>query len=165
MNIRNLTSYNRSKIAPNIFVLWLNDNTLVHINTDYLKFRDSIPDLQNIKAFLFQIKKSQQWCAEYSRPDSSSNGYYGINSTSFDDTLNALQIEYEKVWNEFNDRIANPAVNLEYELSRHDWYYQYSDDHSVWSSGETHWKKIEGLIKEVTPEVAKELLEKYAPKE
>lgn len=27
-------------------------------------------------------------------------------------------------------------------LARHDWYYEFSDDHRYWSSGNASWRKI-----------------------
>jgi hypothetical protein len=53
---------------------------------------------------------------------------------------------------------------LETRLKSHDWYCDFSDDHSVWSSGEASRKKILTLITQVNPEQARELWAKYAPK-
>ena len=36
-------------------------------------------------------------------------------------------------------------AQLEAALKRHDWYYDYSDDHRVWSSGNANWKLIQDL--------------------
>jgi hypothetical protein len=33
-------------------------------------------------------------------------------------------------------------------LSKHDWYYQYSDDHRWWSSGNASWKIINDVLKD-----------------
>ena len=59
---------------------------------------------------------------------------------------------------------------LEGLLARHDWYYQYSDDHSVWKRGQREHDAIgeeqRRLIHEVKVPIEEilELTHKYAPK-
>lgn len=31
-------------------------------------------------------------------------------------------------------------------LKGHDWYYNYSDDHRVWRSGQSTWELINGIL-------------------
>lgn len=55
--------------------------------------------------------------------------------------------------------------DLEKELRSHDWYYHYSDDHSVWSRGRAQWQKISALLKkaqEVDRARADALYKKYS---
>lgn len=33
-------------------------------------------------------------------------------------------------------------------LSTHDWYYNYSDDHSVWRKGQAEWQAIASAMKD-----------------
>jgi len=28
------------------------------------------------------------------------------------------------------------------ELDKHDWYYEYSDDHGVWNRGQSEWNRL-----------------------
>lgn len=42
-----------------------------------------------------------------------------------------------------DQRLAELAKKLQY----HDWYYNYSDDHSVWRRGEERSAQIQGEIK------------------
>lgn len=58
---------------------------------------------------------------------------------------------------------TDPVFNLEEQLGCHDWYYQMSDDHSVWSGGQRHWDQINKLIHQVPVEKVHELWAKYAP--
>ena len=34
------------------------------------------------------------------------------------------------------------------ELQRHDWYYEYSDDHKVWEKGRNNSKRIQAAAQE-----------------
>ena len=34
------------------------------------------------------------------------------------------------------------------ELQRHDWYYEYSDDHKVWEKGKNNLKRIQAVAQE-----------------
>lgn len=58
---------------------------------------------------------------------------------------------------------SDPVKHLERELRCHDWYYMFSDDHSVWSAGCAHWKLLLTLAEKVDAEVAAELWSKHAP--
>ena len=55
----------------------------------------------------------------------------------------------------------------EEKLSSHDWYYVYSDDHRIWTSGEAQSRELNKLSKslvdlgQATKE--KELYNQYAP--
>ena len=61
-------------------------------------------------------------------------------------------------------------AKLEELCYKHDWYYDYSDDHWVWTRGNTQYKEIQLWINKcynlgVHAEVVKEVISKYAPKE
>lgn len=47
-------------------------------------------------------------------------------------------------------------INL---LKTHDWYYDFSDDHSVWKAGEAQYKRIMELSKLYDP--TREILRQY----
>lgn len=34
------------------------------------------------------------------------------------------------------------------ELNRHDWWYDYSDDHKAWKRGQANWERLRELSKE-----------------
>lgn len=56
-------------------------------------------------------------------------------------------------------------------LRKHDWYYNYSDDHRAWTKGRDSWKKItatKARINEMGEDKARlgdALFVKYQPKE
>lgn len=59
-------------------------------------------------------------------------------------------------------------LKLEELCYRHDWYYDYSDDHRVWSRGSAKRKEIQSWIKKcynlgAHEEEVKEIVSKYAP--
>tara|TARA_X000000950_G_scaffold283858_2_gene385667 strand:+ start:1888 stop:2121 length:234 start_codon:yes stop_codon:yes gene_type:complete len=35
------------------------------------------------------------------------------------------------------------------ELTKHDWYYDYSDDHRVWTKGRENLKRIQAIAQEI----------------
>ena len=41
----------------------------------------------------------------------------------------------------------SPADYLD-ELRRHDWYYNYSDDHSVWTKGRNNAHRLQAIVAE-----------------
>jgi len=63
-----------------------------------------------------------------------------------------------------------PLVILEKLLGSHDWYFDYSDDYSVWKKGMTERSAINQEQKRLiesglaTVEEVQELTQKYAPK-
>ena len=48
-------------------------------------------------------------------------------------------------------------------LATHDWFYDYSDDHSVWSRGASIYNKLHGLKAKVDP--TGKIWNEYAPAE
>jgi len=62
-----------------------------------------------------------------------------------------------------------PLVILEKLLQTHDWYFDYSDDHSVWKKGMTERSAINQEQKRLvelglaTTEEVQELTQKYVP--
>lgn len=46
------------------------------------------------------------------------------------------------------------------ELERHDWFHAMSDDHRVWASGDTDWRRLESIAKQV--EGGEELMREYS---
>lgn len=63
--------------------------------------------------------------------------------------------------NDFTEQL----FELEVLLKKHDKYYDYSDDHSVWSKGNNEWKAIQKLSTELKiagyAEEVQELFEKF----
>lgn len=52
---------------------------------------------------------------------------------------------------------------LEDALKRHDWYYQMSDSHSVWSLGQIESDLIKSLRQSLGYKETEELYKKYCP--
>lgn len=56
-------------------------------------------------------------------------------------------------------------TQLEELCNKHDWYYQYSDDHSVWIRGNESWNNIAKLAKKCNDvglyEEALKIIDKY----
>lgn len=77
--------------------------------------------------------------------------------------VNALRERYNSVLVEKDRYDSDPAYALEKELKGHDWFYHYSDDHSVFSAGERHWDLIRDLLRKVDSAIAKKLWSQYAP--
>jgi hypothetical protein len=48
-------------------------------------------------------------------------------------------------------------------LGQHDWFYAYSDDHSVWSAGKSHMARILDLQKHLDADFS--IWDEYAPAE
>jgi hypothetical protein len=44
-----------------------------------------------------------------------------------------------------NSEMQLLLLELECSLQKHDKYYDYSDDHSVWKRGEEQWKHIQSI--------------------
>lgn len=61
--------------------------------------------------------------------------------------------------------ITEQLFELEVLLKKHDKYYDYSDDHSVWSKGNAEWKSIQSLSTQLKlagyTEEVQELFEKF----
>lgn len=57
----------------------------------------------------------------------------------------------------------NPFDRYVQLLKTHDWYYDYTDDHSVWQRGNRERAEITQMYKALGSEVAKETWNKYAP--
>jgi len=51
--------------------------------------------------------------------------------------------------------------DLDKLLSRHDWYYAFSDDHSYWTRGEAGWEEIQRVQKELASRDADRLVQAY----
>jgi hypothetical protein len=63
-------------------------------------------------------------------------------------------------------RFPDKVTLLKHLIDTHDWYYHFSDDHRVWSSGEAAGRRIKLLLEELKdshPEV-KKYYEEKAPK-
>ena len=57
---------------------------------------------------------------------------------------------------------------LEEELKNHDWYYEWSDSHTIWRKGQAEWNKIQNRIAYCSEfdkgeELIDELWAKYCP--
>lgn len=66
---------------------------------------------------------------------------------------NQFLSDLKRIFNPQNFRFSSQTINkfkdkwelFEYLLKNHDWNYQYSDDHRVWSSGESSFQQIKAL--------------------
>jgi len=62
----------------------------------------------------------------------------------------------------------NDLSKLENQLKSHDWYYDYSDDYSVWNKGKDKETEIRSLISQLKKEgkrtEVEKIWQKYAPK-
>lgn len=56
------------------------------------------------------------------------------------------------VWEE---RVETPWEKFERMVNHFDWYYSYSDDHSVWSAGNSRHKQIMELVEQLGPPARK----------
>lgn len=56
------------------------------------------------------------------------------------------------VWEE---KVETPWEKFERMVSHFDWYYSYSDDHSVWSAGNSRHQQIMALVEQLGPEARK----------
>lgn len=45
----------------------------------------------------------------------------------------------------------SPLEQYQHLLATHDWFYDYSDDYSVWKRGQEHAAKIAALGRQVDP--------------
>lgn len=61
------------------------------------------------------------------------------------------------------DDKAKKLKDLEDHLSRHDWFYQYSDDYSIYERGHRSWSSLVTRCNEVPVEDLRPLWMKYAP--
>ncbi len=58
------------------------------------------------------------------------------------------------------------ATQLRNVMSRHDWWYDYSDDHGVWTKGRDSYKVVSDLFADldvIDPEYAREVWNETAP--
>lgn len=130
-------------------------------------------DITEESSFLFPTKEDEQL---FLTIIPSLNCYQHIfKGKRVDSSWNAWQVLRKKNW--WHDRAEKigddyflvwlypetPLEELELCLRHHDWYYQYSDDHRVWTSGESAWHRIEELKTKVTSSEYATLLDKYAP--
>ncbi len=58
------------------------------------------------------------------------------------------------------EKIKAAVADYEAALKKHDWTYDYSDDHSVWKRGQAEQKRLEALQSRIDP--TKEIWNKYA---
>ena len=66
-----------------------------------------------------------------------------------------------------NNNMNNKLQTLEKLLQDHDWFYQYSDDYSVYEQGKSAWYTITEVIKALKDagfgKEADDLYDKYLP--
>ena len=53
--------------------------------------------------------------------------------------------------NALEDILLNQVDKYAASLKRRDWYYQYSDDHRYWVSGERHTKDLQAMYSKMSP--------------
>jgi hypothetical protein len=68
-----------------------------------------------------------------------------------------------------NIKIMSKLKTLEELLQNHDWFYQYSDDYSVYERGQNAWKTISKVMEALDDaglsDQSNALYEKYLPKQ
>jgi hypothetical protein len=68
-----------------------------------------------------------------------------------------------------NIKIMSKLKTLEELLQNHDWFYQYSDDYSVYERGQNAWKTISKVMEALDDaglsDESNALYEKYLPKQ
>jgi len=66
-----------------------------------------------------------------------------------------------------NNNMKNKLQTLEKLLQNHDWFYQYSDDYSVYEQGQNAWKTISKVMEALDDaglsDESNALYEKYLP--
>lgn len=68
---------------------------------------------------------------------------------------NSYPAAVQNIFSVWEEKVETQWEKLERLLTNFDWYYNYSDDHSVWLSGESRHKQIMALVEELGPDAHK----------
>jgi len=70
--------------------------------------------------------------------------------------------EIDQIFGLWEKQVETPEEKLEQLLKRHDWYYEYSDDHRAWAKGGNQRSTIMSLVSSLGV-VGQELYNQYCP--
>ena len=65
---------------------------------------------------------------------------------------NTYPAAVEDVFHVWERRVESPWDRLNRLLSHFDWYYEYSDDHRVWTAGKKRADEVTALVRELGPD-------------
>lgn len=68
---------------------------------------------------------------------------------------NTYPAAVHNIFSVWEERVETPWEKFERMVSHFDWYYSYSDDHSVWSAGNSRHQQIMALVEQLGPEARK----------
>lgn len=75
---------------------------------------------------------------------------------------NSYPAAVQNIFSVWEEKVETPWEKLQRLLTNFDWYYNYSDDFSVWVAGETRHKQIMALVEELGPD-AREIYNQTCP--
>jgi len=68
---------------------------------------------------------------------------------------NTYPAAVHNIFSVWEEKVETPREKFERMVNHFDWYYSYSDDHSVWSAGNSRHKQIMELVEKLGPEARK----------
>ena len=60
--------------------------------------------------------------------------------------------QFDQVFDRWEATVQTPMDELQERLAGHDWYFDRSDDHSVWTRGKANLDRIQFLVRALGPE-------------
>ena len=60
--------------------------------------------------------------------------------------------QFDQVFDRWEASVQTPMDELQERLAGHDWYFDRSDDHSVWTRGKANLDRIRFLVRTLGPE-------------
>lgn len=157
--------------GPRKAAVLLMDSTLVMLDlTNRQACYDLLRDItceQVVGTFLAGASRRSGWCgeAEVVNALGGTSTLTTDEHADLDDAVEDLKAQRAEALVEAAEILADPAKELEYRLKAHDWWYAYSDDHSVWSSGEATRRRLHALCDRLGSERAKPIWNANAPQD
>jgi hypothetical protein len=146
--------------GPKATTVVMLDGTFIEM--DFTNYND-MNKIKGINAELVagtitRVPADNRWSGEYGKTYSLSCGYMSgeANETKEEFAARLLKAQADDEAEEAAIK-ADPAKELERLLTNRDWYYHYSDDHSVWLGGEATTRRMMALIEKVPADKVKEL--------
>lgn len=115
----------------------------------------------DVVALFMYLPRFNEWAASWWTLDGSCPRHQSADVA--DELISVVIHEQEDEIDRINRIENDPLFALEDAMKRHDWYYHFSDDHRVWSSGEGNAKRIGKLSRSVPKKEFDRLMEKYCP--